>query len=157
MSKEKQIEEMACENCLHHLACLVNSEYVPTPCPAYEDKAGYRKQSEGEWIVTNKNGFWYYDCPFCDDGYAQEAKLPVSNYCANCGAKLNEPKMKGGAERWQGILMRNIYSSVKLADIIEAVVVTLGAKTESAILLICQRYTQPMSWKWCDARIAFTL
>ena len=42
----KQIEEMACENCLHHLACLVNSEYVPTPCPAYEDKAEYRKVPE---------------------------------------------------------------------------------------------------------------
>lgn len=43
---KEQIEEMACEKCLHHLACLINSEYVPTPCPAYEDKAGYRKQSE---------------------------------------------------------------------------------------------------------------
>lgn len=48
-------------------------------------------KSEGEWVVTYNNGVWYYDCPFCDDGYAQEAKLPASNYCANCGAKLHEP------------------------------------------------------------------
>ena len=52
---EKQaIEEMDCKNCLHHLACLVNCEYVPTPCCAYEDKAGYRKQIEGEWISVDE-------------------------------------------------------------------------------------------------------
>ena len=56
-------------------------------------KAGYRKQRVGEWVVTYKHGFWHYDCPFCGDGYAQEGKLPISNYCSNCGAK-----MKGGAE-----------------------------------------------------------
>lgn len=47
MSKEKEIK---CEDCLHHFACEVNSEYVPSPCRAFEDKQGYRKQSEGEWI-----------------------------------------------------------------------------------------------------------
>ena len=52
---------------------------------------GYRKQSEGEWVVTYTNGIWHFDCPFCDDGYAQKEKLPPSNYCSNCGAKL-----KGG-------------------------------------------------------------
>ena len=59
--------------------------------------AGYRKQSEGEWVVTYKNDLWYYDCPFCGGGYAQESKLPASNYCENCGAELHEPKTKGGA------------------------------------------------------------
>ena len=53
--------------------------------------AGYRKQIEGEWVVECFNGYWHYDCPFCGDGYAQERKLPASNYCHNCGAK-----MKGG-------------------------------------------------------------
>ena len=52
MSKEKQIEEITCERCLHRLACLVNGEYVPTPCPAYEDKADYHKQSE--WISVGE-------------------------------------------------------------------------------------------------------
>ena len=60
--------------------------------------AGYRKQREGEWIVTNSDGVWHYDCPFCDDGYAQKEKLPAANYCENCGARLYDPKMKGATD-----------------------------------------------------------
>lgn len=52
MNREKQIE--SCENCLHYSACLINGEYVPTPCRAYEDKASYRKQSEAEWISVEE-------------------------------------------------------------------------------------------------------
>jgi hypothetical protein len=86
--KEKQIDEMACGNCLHHFACLVNGEYVPTPCPAYEEKAN-RKQREGEWIWT-ENGdedyeqFWI--CSVCNEKSYIETK-----FCPDCGAK-----MKGG-------------------------------------------------------------
>ena len=43
---EKQIEEIACDKCLHYGACLFNSEYVPTPCHKYENNAGYRKASD---------------------------------------------------------------------------------------------------------------
>ena len=97
MSK-KQIEEMARAMCpfSKNTLCRECSDecfYKDHAERAYN--AGYRKQSEGEWKVTNNDGFWHYDCPFCDDGYAQETKLPVSNYCANFGAKLSEPKMKG--------------------------------------------------------------
>lgn len=60
MSKEKQIEEKTCENCLHHFACKVNSEYVPTPCRAYEDEAGYRKQSENVIELPCKIGDTLY-------------------------------------------------------------------------------------------------
>lgn len=35
-----------CEQCLHYRACIINSEYVPSPCSCYEDKAGYRKSEE---------------------------------------------------------------------------------------------------------------
>ena len=102
--KVKQIEEMARILCISKIChekkranCIGLGD-----CPQSRDiaealyNAGYRKQSVGEWIVTNENGCWYYDCPFCDDGYAQKAKLPPSNYCSNCGAKLSETKMKGG-------------------------------------------------------------
>lgn len=96
MSK-KQIEEM--EKVIAD-AFMADYNIGCDPCTGTVATAlyleGYRKQSEGEWKVTNNDGFWHYDCPFCDDGYAQETKLPVSNYCANCGAKLSEPKMKGG-------------------------------------------------------------
>lgn len=91
MSQEKQIEGLATE-----IYSLFRSDTMSRALARRLYGKGWRKQSEGEWIVTNNNGFWHYDCPFCDDGYAQETKLPVSNYCANCGAKLSEPKMKGG-------------------------------------------------------------
>ena len=95
MNKEKQIEEMA--DVLERAkvnACAtigsMNSSFGMWYATALYTE-GYRKQSEGEWVVTYKHGFWHYDCPFCGDGYAQEGKLPISNYCSNCGAK-----MKGG-------------------------------------------------------------
>ena len=87
MSKER-IEEMSCDNCLHDRACLVNSEYVPTPCCAYEDKAGYRKQSEGEWIISSDG---YY--PYCSECKNEPKNGVMTDFCPNCGAK-----MKGGAE-----------------------------------------------------------
>lgn len=86
MSREKQIEEMACEKCLHHFACLINSEYVPTPCPAYEDKAGFRKQSEGEWGFDGRS----WTCSECGEYATKGIK---TDFCPKCGAQ-----MKGGAE-----------------------------------------------------------
>ena len=54
--------------------------------------AGYRKQSEGEWI--DEDDIWYraemlhYRCSICGNhDYLKE------NFCSKCGAK-----MKGGAE-----------------------------------------------------------
>lgn len=83
MSKEKQIE--SCENCLHYSACLINGEYVPTPCRAYEDKASYRKQSEvlddleDLLIDFDEMGF----CPITlvpdPEGYAVEWKRKLVN------------------------------------------------------------------------------
>lgn len=99
---KKLTNKQRCGKCIHKKVCEYQSYFINTEgidrCNNYSPKAnkGNHKQSEGEWIVTYNNGFWHYDCPFCDDGYAQEAKLPISNYCANCGARLNEPKMKGG-------------------------------------------------------------
>ena len=74
MNKEKQIEEMACEKCLHHLACLTNSEYVPTPCPAYEDKAGYRKQSENTVELPCKVG----DKVWCISNYTKPKEFQIT-------------------------------------------------------------------------------
>lgn len=86
--EEKQIEEIRCENCIHHFACRLNGEYEPSPCRAYEDKAGYRKQSEGEWKL-GKSGCMYF-CSCC--GYAAHPREEEEwNYCPNCGHP-----MKGG-------------------------------------------------------------
>lgn len=68
---------------------------------------GYRKQSEGEWIVDAWIGEKYITIPYQKHehtgAYCSLCKSPAlldgaefdvaSNYCPNCGAK-----MKGGAE-----------------------------------------------------------
>lgn len=95
MSKEKQIEEMAkvleqrCNrDCIPDCSeCLAQTVY----------NAGYRKQSEGEWIKHPAS----YECTACKEeffveGYAEDYD-PITDwdlhFCPNCGAK-----MKGGAE-----------------------------------------------------------
>ena len=103
MSREKQIEEMAhficesrkanwadgCRACSHHEnRCL----YQDIACSLYN--AGYRKQSEGEWIYK----YAHQDIAYCSscNFYCQDKINNVSycyHFCPNCGAK-----MKGGAE-----------------------------------------------------------
>lgn len=67
----------------HCVSCLANALY----------NAGYRKQSEGEWIASDipcekyvcsvcGGVCWYYD---------YQGDVAKSRYCPNCGAK-----MKGG-------------------------------------------------------------
>ena len=68
MSREKQIE---CASCLHYNACLINSEYVPSPCRAYENNAGYRKQSEDTVEVVR--------CKDC--AYMQESSITDRIFC----------------------------------------------------------------------------
>ena len=116
MSKEKQIEEMAkvicgsnkdCKTCVHHFeikecGCLFYAKRI------YE--AGYRKQSEGEWIIKSEiykllddvDEELYVECSICQRRFNVPYELDDERifkyarehypYC-NCGAK-----MKGGAE-----------------------------------------------------------
>ena len=70
-----------------------------------DNKEGYRKQSEGEWIdrYNGKYANSLYVCSFCDEraplyikadelGNEQIVQM-LSQFCPNCGAK-----MKGGSE-----------------------------------------------------------
>ena len=98
MSEEKQIEEM--ENDIVGICPdLVESGCGQINCVTHLTlslyKAGYRKQSEGEWVkVLN-----HKECSRC--GYNAPYKKSragyhlrdLSNFCPNCGAK-----MKGGVE-----------------------------------------------------------
>ena len=53
----------------------------------------------GEWKEHYANGVWYYDCPFCDDGYAtKEQDVTPPNYCQNCGAKMDGSEREAEAE-----------------------------------------------------------
>ena len=96
MSKEKQIEE---------IIKVLNSPSIrwghgdTTDNDIAEElyNAGYRKQSEGEWIVAKTERAWndaeypyMHRCSMCGN---EEASQSLTPFCPNCGAK-----MKGGAE-----------------------------------------------------------
>jgi hypothetical protein len=55
--------------------------YPPCPPKASAERlyaAGYRKQSEGEWI-----GDWDFTCSVCQEPFEYK-----TNFCPNCGAKM---------------------------------------------------------------------
>ena len=98
MSKEKQIEEIANDINMH--CCSLAEQFCgETSCNAcltnFLYNAGYRKQSEGEWIENPINNYdgepsgLYYVCSVChtDNGFED------TPFCPNCGAK-----MKGGED-----------------------------------------------------------
>lgn len=59
-------------------------------------KADVVEVRHGEWIESTHWGEWYYDCPFCDDGFATRGRCETPpNFCSNCGAKLTGAKMVG--------------------------------------------------------------
>lgn len=84
MSKEKQIKEMG----------FIIRENAPLSTISSQDLAeilyesDYRKQSEGEWIDADPNGYLYrFTCSLCG-----KTKLGKGTpFCPNCGAS-----MKGG-------------------------------------------------------------
>ena len=95
MSKEKQIKEMAKELCgyskpngnceFDDKPC--NLECIYGRCAEIIYTAGYRKQSEGEWIWKSNGYMKRPHCSCCD-----KQKDWETSYCPSCGAK-----MKGGA------------------------------------------------------------
>lgn len=89
ISEEKQIEEMA--EILKFDACIgvgiihcrkMDDCNICKATRLYE--AGYRKQSEGEWIWDREHS--NYKCSLCG-----EYDIGVPKFCRECGAK-----MKGG-------------------------------------------------------------
>ena len=99
MSREKQIEEMANTYYEAMLKARGSLGSMNEGAPKWYAKAfyeaGYRKQSEGEWIEHIEKPYWleddvevFYECSVCKT----QSPAPT-NYCPNCGAK-----MKGGAE-----------------------------------------------------------
>ena len=84
-----------CENCYHGKVCAERHIYhdMIVSCPHHIPTADVVEVKHGEWIEKFKEGFWYYDCPFCDDGYVlMERDENKPNYCGNCGAKMDGGK-----------------------------------------------------------------
>ena len=102
MSREKYIEEMA----EHMIEIQRNfNEYCAKPCRGCElggivncenhykaealYNAGYRKQSEGEWVRsdehTEQHGY-LYKCSCCG------VLCWLGNFCPNCGASMSGGK-----------------------------------------------------------------
>ncbi len=97
ISKRKQIEEMAeiitpadpyviCKG----QSCLT-CEFQDISKNCYTAKAlynaGYRKQSEGEWMSDKETPRLIYKCSVCGDTIGYGMMLDA-NYCPNCGAKM---------------------------------------------------------------------
>ena len=99
MSREKQIEEMA--EYIFGNAITHDTQFKEDCRSIARDlyNAGYRKQSEGEWVVEESP--LVHDkkisCSCCGyserRGPAWNISWGMYNFCPNCGAK-----MKGGAE-----------------------------------------------------------
>ena len=93
MSREK-IEEMARTLCGEKKTSCHECDPYHDTCEFWIEasilfNAGYRKQSEGEWIHDINN---LYGCSKCLKRSPMSSKKMLA-YCPNCGAK-----MKGGAE-----------------------------------------------------------
>ena len=44
-----------CTNCIHYAACMINSEYVPTPCRVYDDMSNYLQRAYWDGYEDGKN------------------------------------------------------------------------------------------------------
>jgi predicted N-acyltransferase len=85
----KQIQEMACKNCIHYEVCMyVNAQAVEYAraenCKLFRDTAGFHKQIEGEWKPLEN-----YRC-FCSAcGYKRNISTQFGwKFCPNCGARM---------------------------------------------------------------------
>lgn len=90
MSREKQIEQITCKNCIHYEVCMyVNAQAVEYAraenCKLFKNIASYRKQTKAEWIISSDG---YY--PYCSRCKNEPKNGVMTDYCPGCGAKMKE-------------------------------------------------------------------
>lgn len=92
MNKTKQINELA-----KVIYSSLRSDSMSRALASLLYSEGYRKQSEGEWIIKTYEYDWeYMMCSVCKEEFYpvdEDTVDTTPNYCPNCGAK-----MKGGVE-----------------------------------------------------------
>lgn len=95
MSNKKQIEEMA-----KVLKDYTKENHIMASHTILENyaealyNAGYRKQSEGEWVHTDKADHWFGkdECNKCHYHTFDRIDLSHFNFCPNCGARMSGGK-----------------------------------------------------------------
>lgn len=103
MSRKNQIDEMARTMCFRSGHCTVescvgvNCETTWLVTKLYN--AGYRKQTEGEWLDRKGKSVKFNEndgcpekscyCSVCEEWLVASDEYPcIGNYCPNCGAKM---------------------------------------------------------------------
>ena len=111
MQEKKQIDykeyvRQMRENCAkdHNGNVVCSGELWEEIANTIENLAGYRKQSEGEWVETTEplgaHDVPCVECSVCNESYVLDEDFDLDvvhtfwNYCPNCGAK-----MRGGVEK----------------------------------------------------------
>jgi hypothetical protein len=101
IEKEKQIEEMARTICKHYNTekCTKCGEYPYCSVGLYAEalyNAGYRKQSEGEWISNRQTDELICNlCGAIAPVDCEKERFYKSNFCPNCGSKMTRKEDEG--------------------------------------------------------------
>ena len=91
-----------CKDCIHCDVCVrqnIYGEYAIVECKGhFLGKADVQEVKHGEWQVTEHGAHLDVVCTNCKkDFYVYKKgqyRIDVSNYCPNCGAKMD----KGGVD-----------------------------------------------------------
>ena len=79
---------VVCKDCQFDKICISQN------CATIFYNAGYRKQSEGEWIKTQfvaRTGFYTikeFPCNQCGEKFEVAKGNELMHYCPSCGAKM---------------------------------------------------------------------
>ena len=84
-----------CKDCLHYEACSAFSKIINAACDVeqgceyFKDRTNYQEVVHGRWIEGRK---CRYICSVCQGEaglYGGGIGQNLSNYCPNCGAKMD--------------------------------------------------------------------
>ena len=93
-----------CKECLHYDVCLYlidakiygyTDENIFEPCQKFKDKSKYVEQKRGKWKERWSEDYitYFHRCSVCgEDALTKEETAHdevLSNYCPNCGAKMD--------------------------------------------------------------------